>query len=51
MSDRATITTRVAEAWTQTDLSQTQFAEKLREEAAIYEEAPELGADPERDFH
>ncbi|MFB6187254.1 MAG: hypothetical protein ABEI86_10355 [Halobacteriaceae archaeon] len=48
MTDKATLITRLAEAWEQTDIPQTQFAMMLREEADLYDEAPELASDSNR---
>jgi len=48
MSDGATAIDFIAAAWARTDLTQTAFAELLREEADLYEEAPELACDTQR---
>jgi len=46
--DRATVIDLLGEAWDETDIPQTQFAELLRDEADLYEEAPEQARDPNR---
>lgn len=48
MSDEPTAAEYVREAWENCDLPQSRFAEILRYEADLYEEAPELAAGPDR---
>ena len=47
-SGQETIIDGIGELWDRTDLSQSQFAELLRDEADLYEEAPEQARDPNR---
>lgn len=48
MSDRGAAIELIAIAWDETDMTQTEFAELLREEADLYEEAPEEARHPQR---
>lgn len=48
MSDRAAARDLIGKAWDETNLPQTQFAALLRDEADLYETAPEQARDPNR---
>jgi hypothetical protein len=48
MSDRGAVIDSVGELWDNTDMSQSEFAELLRDEADLYEEAPEEARSPHR---
>lgn len=48
MSDETVVTELIGKAWDETDLTQTHFAAILRNEADLYEEAPESASSPHR---
>jgi hypothetical protein len=48
MSDEFVLIDSVGKVWDKTDISQSEFAEMLRREADLYEEAPEVARNPAR---
>lgn len=40
----------LGKAWDETNIPQSKFAELLRNEADLYENAPELASDPSRPY-
>lgn len=48
MHDETTIINHIAQAWDQTNLPQTQFAQLLRDEADLYANAPGEARSPRR---
>jgi hypothetical protein len=48
VSDEAAVIDLLGKAWDETDIPQSKFAEILRREADLYEEAPEVARNPAR---